>query len=110
MCTAAPHYARRIEKAQAASGPGAMSAALFLSRTNALSCGQTLNERKRGDDRLLGDGKKRTDGTGNSNDSGSNKERAKAMMTAGLIGRLGELQEKPYANETRAMPIARVHK
>ena len=32
------------------------------------------------------------------------------MMTAGLIGRLGELHEKLYANETRAMLIARVQR
>jgi hypothetical protein len=59
-----------------------MNAAVFFSRTSVFSWGQTYDERGGEDERLLGEGKKHTDDTGDYKKTDQGKEKAKAITAS----------------------------
>jgi len=59
-----------------------MYAAFFLSRTNVFSLGQTHDERGGEDERLLGEGKKHADDTGDYKKTDQGKEKAKTITAS----------------------------
>ena len=85
-----------------------MNAAFLCSRTSIFSRGQTHDERGGEDEWLSGEGRKHVDETGEYKKTDQGKEKAEAI-TVQLNGRLEELQECLYANETRSVLITLVH-